>query len=126
MGRLLRCLIRRRLVEDDEGETRLLADELALREPALAQLAAATVAGLPPAGPELHRKPLTVGGKPAFPSYGFPHDSSTAAVAYLKVRKVLVRSFDIATAPRMVDRHGLGRGAVTARLCRSGSFRVLW
>jgi hypothetical protein len=59
-ARLLRYLIRRRVVEDDEGETRFLADDLAEREPALAQLAAAAVSGLPPAGPELRRKPLTV------------------------------------------------------------------
>ena len=34
--------------------------DLEERDPALAQLAAAAVAGLPPAGPELRRKPLTV------------------------------------------------------------------
>jgi len=59
-ARLLRYLIRHHVVEDDEGETRFLADDLQEREPALAQLAAAAVAGLPPAGPELRRKPLTV------------------------------------------------------------------
>ena len=60
-ARLLRYLVRHRVVEDDgEGETRFLADDLAEREPALAQLAAAAVAGLPPAGPELRRKPLTI------------------------------------------------------------------
>jgi hypothetical protein len=59
-ARLLRYLIRRRVVEDDEGENRFLADDLAEREPALAQLAAAAVSGLPPAGPELRRRPLTV------------------------------------------------------------------
>ncbi len=60
-ARLLRFLMRRRVVEDDaEGKTRFLADDLQEREPALAQLAAAAVAGLPPAGPELRRKPLTV------------------------------------------------------------------
>jgi hypothetical protein len=60
-ARLLRYLVRRRVVEDDgEGQTRFLADDLAEREQALAQLAAAAVSGLPPAGPELRRKPLTV------------------------------------------------------------------
>jgi hypothetical protein len=57
----LRYLVLRQVVEDNgEGETRFLADDLAEREPALAQLAAAAVAGLPPAGPELRRKPLTI------------------------------------------------------------------
>jgi hypothetical protein len=38
----LRDLVRRQVVEDNgEGETRFLADDLAEREPALAQLAAA-------------------------------------------------------------------------------------
>jgi hypothetical protein len=60
-ARLLRYLVRRRVVEGNgEGETRFLADDLAEREPALAQLAAAAVSGLPLAGPELRRKPLTV------------------------------------------------------------------
>jgi hypothetical protein len=59
-ARLLRYLVRRHVVEDDgEGQTRFLADDLAEREPALVQLAAAAVSGLPPAGPELRRKPLT-------------------------------------------------------------------
>src|SRR5450759_1353107 len=87
-ARLLRYLVRRHVVEvacgacrlgrqrsvaggygnpsrvpintEAEGETRFLADDLAEREPALAQLAAAAVSGLPLAGPELRRKPLTV------------------------------------------------------------------
>jgi hypothetical protein len=59
-ARLLRYLVRHHVVEDDEGQTRFLADDLAERDPALAQLAAAAVAGLPLAGPELRRKPLTV------------------------------------------------------------------
>jgi hypothetical protein len=87
-SRLLRYLVRRRVVEvacgacrlarqrsvagghgnpprvpinnDAEGEPRCLADDLGEREPALAQLAAAAVSGLPPAGPEVRRRPLTV------------------------------------------------------------------
>ena len=53
--RLLCYLVRCRVVEDDgEGQTRFLADDLAEREPALAQLAAAAIAGLPvPSGPDL-------------------------------------------------------------------------
>ena len=57
--RLMRFLVRCRVVEVD-GDTLLLAEDLEQRDPALAQLAAAAVAGLPPAGPELRRKPLTV------------------------------------------------------------------
>jgi hypothetical protein len=56
----LRYPVRHHVVEDDEGQTRFLADDLAEREPALAQLAAAAVSGLPPADPELRRKPLTI------------------------------------------------------------------
>ena len=55
----MRFLVRCRVVEVD-GDTLLLAEDLEQRDPALAQLAAAAVAGLPPAGPELRRKPLTV------------------------------------------------------------------
>jgi hypothetical protein len=47
----MRFLVRRRVVEAD-GDTLFLAEDLAQRDPALAQLAAAAVAGLPvPAGP---------------------------------------------------------------------------
>jgi hypothetical protein len=50
-ARLMRFLVRRRVVEAD-GDTLLLAEKLEQRDPALAQLAAAAVAGLPvPAGP---------------------------------------------------------------------------
>ena len=45
---------------DGEWQTRFLADDLAEREPVLAHLAAAAVSGLPPAGPELRRTPLTI------------------------------------------------------------------
>jgi Putative transposase. len=58
-ARLMRFLVRRRVVEAD-GDTMLLAEDLEQRDPALAQLASAAVAGLPPAGPELRRKPLIV------------------------------------------------------------------
>ena len=57
--RMMRFLVRRRVVEaDTDADTVLLPDDLAERDPALAQLAAAAVSGLPPAGPELRRKPL--------------------------------------------------------------------
>lgn len=57
--RVIRFLVRRGVVLA-ESESSLLPDDLAEREPALAQLAAAAVQGLPPAGPELRRKPLTI------------------------------------------------------------------
>jgi hypothetical protein len=54
--RVMRFLVRRRVVEaDTDADTMLLPDDLAERDPALAQLAAAAVSGLPPAGPELRR-----------------------------------------------------------------------
>ena len=52
-------LVGRRVVEAD-ADTMLLPNQLADREPALAQLAAAAVSGLSPGGPELRRKPLTI------------------------------------------------------------------
>lgn len=59
--RVTRVLVRPRVVEaDSDANTRLLPDDLAEREPALAQLAAAAVSGLPSAGPELRRKPLKI------------------------------------------------------------------
>lgn len=50
-ARVIAFLVRRAVLEDD-GELTLLPDELTEREPALAQLAAAAVSGLAPAGPE--------------------------------------------------------------------------
>jgi Putative transposase len=59
--RVMRFLVRRRVVDaDTDADTMLLPDDLAERDPALAQLAAAAVSGLPPAGPELRRKPLKI------------------------------------------------------------------
>jgi len=58
-ARLIRFLVRRRVVEADD-EASVLPGELADRDPALARLAAAAVQGLPPAGPELRRKPLFI------------------------------------------------------------------
>jgi hypothetical protein len=57
--RMMRFLVRRRVVEaDTDADTVLLPDDLVERDPALAQLAAAAVSGLPLALPELRRKPL--------------------------------------------------------------------
>ena len=55
--RVLRFLERRGVIEEASGLT-VLPDDLADREPALAQLAAASVSGLAPAGPERRDRPL--------------------------------------------------------------------
>jgi len=54
--RILRYLARRGVVHLSP-EALEIADELAARDPVLAQLAAAAVSGLPPAGPELRCRP---------------------------------------------------------------------
>jgi hypothetical protein len=53
-ARILSHLARRGIIEASDDLT-VLNDGFAEREPALAQLAAASVAGLAPAGPELRR-----------------------------------------------------------------------
>lgn len=58
-ARIMRMLQRRGVIETGPDAT-LIDDGLAERDPALAQLAAAAVAGLPPAGPELRRRPVLV------------------------------------------------------------------
>lgn len=55
----MRFLVRHGVVEAGPEAT-VLPDDLADREPALAQLAAAAVSGLPPAGPELRRRSLRI------------------------------------------------------------------
>src|SRR5450631_1210330 len=45
---------------DPDADVLSVSDELAERDPALAQLAAAAVSGLAPAGPELRRRPVEV------------------------------------------------------------------
>jgi hypothetical protein len=57
--RLLRHFVRHRVIEAGPEAT-LIEDQLAEREPALAQLACAAVSGLPPAGPELRRRPVQI------------------------------------------------------------------
>jgi hypothetical protein len=57
--RIVRMLARRGVIEA-APELLVLDDGLAERDPALAQLAAAAVAGLPPAGPEVRRRPTLV------------------------------------------------------------------
>ncbi len=56
-ARVLAPLVRRGII-DHGSELTVLDDGFAEREPALAQLAAAGVSGLPPAGPELRRRPV--------------------------------------------------------------------
>jgi hypothetical protein len=58
-ARILSHLARRGIIEAGDDLT-VLDDGFAEREPALAQLAAASVAGLAPAGPELRRRPAPV------------------------------------------------------------------
>lgn len=58
-ARVLAHLVRRGIIEPG-SELTVLDDGFAEREPALAQLAAAAVSGLPPAGPELRRRPEPV------------------------------------------------------------------
>jgi hypothetical protein len=56
-ARILRYLERRGVIRVDD-EALSVDDELAERDPALAQLARAAVSGLAPAGPELRRRPV--------------------------------------------------------------------
>jgi hypothetical protein len=68
-ARILRYLERSRVITldpDADSDVLTVSDELAGRDPALAQLAAAAVSGLAPAGPELRRKPreLAFSGRP--------------------------------------------------------------
>jgi hypothetical protein len=56
-ARIFGYLRRRGVIHIDE-ETLLVDGDLSERDPALAQLAAAAVSGLAPAGPELRRRPV--------------------------------------------------------------------
>jgi hypothetical protein len=58
-ARILGYLKRQRVITvDPDADVLSVSDELAERDPALAQLAAAAVSGLAPAGPELRRRPV--------------------------------------------------------------------
>ncbi|HEX2873560.1 MAG TPA: transposase [Polyangiaceae bacterium] len=68
-ARILRYLKKRGVItldSDADSDVLCVSEELAERDPALAQLAAAAVSGLAPAGPELRRKPreLAFAGRP--------------------------------------------------------------
>jgi hypothetical protein len=98
--RLLNLLERRGVIED-RSELTLLDDDLAEREPALAQLAAAAVSGLPPAGPEQRqRPPVALRGEPGVrvtaplcvTELGFSlHAATRAAAPDTHGRQALVR-----------------------------------
>jgi hypothetical protein len=100
-ARVLRFLVRRGVIDEDESFT-VLPDDMAEREPALAQLAAAAVAGLPPAGPERRegRLPIHLRGPTNIEmtaplvatSLGFSlHAATTAAANDARGREALLR-----------------------------------
>ena len=98
--RLVNFLQRRGVIESHKGLT-LLDDDLADREPALAQLAAAAVAGLSPAGPDMRqRQPIALRGQPGIEvnaplsvaEMGFSlHAATTASADDARGREALVR-----------------------------------
>jgi hypothetical protein len=70
-ARILAYLERRNVIHiDADADILRVDDALAEREPALAQLAAAAVSGLAPAGPELRRRPVEIAfeGRPGVKS----------------------------------------------------------
>jgi len=94
-------LLERRGVIEDRAELTLLDDGFAEREPALAQLAAAAVSGLAPAGPELRQRPaialrgqlgVEVAGPLCVTELGFSlHAATQAGASDERGREVLVR-----------------------------------
>jgi hypothetical protein len=98
--RLVNFLLRRGIV-DSRQELTLLDDDLAEREPALAQLAAAAVAGLLPAGPDMRqRQTIALRGQPGIEvnaplsvaEMGFSlHAATTASANDARGREALVR-----------------------------------
>jgi len=107
--RLVNFLLRRGIIEsrqeltllDDAEEWLKNHDDFADHEPALAQLAAAAVTGLSPAGPELRQKPpITLRGEPgvditaplSVTEMGFSlHAATTASADDARGREALVR-----------------------------------
>lgn len=98
--RLVNFLLRRGVIEGRQ-ELILLNDDFAEREPALAQLAAAAVAGLLPAGPDMRqRQPIALRGQPGIEvnaplsvaEMGFSlHAATTASADDARGREALVR-----------------------------------
>ena len=98
--RLLNFLQRRGVIESRD-ELRLVDDDFAERDPALAQLAAAAVTGLLPAGPDVRqRPPIALRGQPGIEvtgplsvaEMGFSlHAATTAKADDARGREALVR-----------------------------------
>jgi hypothetical protein len=98
--RLVNFLMSRGIIESHH-ELTLLDDDFAEREPALAQLAAAAVAGLLPAGPDVRqRQPIALRGQPgvditgllSVTEMGFSlHAATTASANDARGREALVR-----------------------------------
>jgi hypothetical protein len=98
--RLVNFLLRRGIIEG-RHELTLLDDDFAEREPALAQLATAAVAGLLPAGPDVRqRQPIALRGQPGIEvtgalsvaEMGFSlHAATTASANDARGREALVR-----------------------------------
>jgi len=98
--RLVNFLLRRGVIEGRQ-ELILLNDDFTEREPALAQLAAAAVAGLLPAGPDRRqRQPIALHGQPgvditgplSVTEMGFSlHAATTASAEDARGREALVR-----------------------------------
>jgi len=98
--RVLGFLERRGVIEDRQQLT-LLDDGFADREPALAQLAAAAVSGLAPAGPEQRQRPpialrgqlgVQVAAPLSVAELGFSlHAATTASAEDVRAREALVR-----------------------------------
>jgi len=136
--RLLNLLERQGVIED-RSELALLDDGLAEREPALAQLAAAAVSGLPPAGPEQRqRPPVALHGEPGVrvtaplcvTELGFSlHAATRAAATDTRGREALVRyALRPALAQELRRSPKLGRGCSRevdrVRMCRAGCVRM--
>ena len=98
--RILNYLVARNVIEN-RHELTLLDDGFAEREPALAQLAAAAVTGLLPAGPDIRqRQPIALRGEPgvevtaplSVTEMGFSlHAATTASAEDSRGREALVR-----------------------------------
>jgi hypothetical protein len=110
-ARILRHLVRKRVIELGPDLT-LGDDGCADREPALAHLAAATVSGLPPAGPEVRRRPpIALRGRPgvviaaplSVADLGFSLHAATRAGAHdPRSRQALVKYI---LRPPVADEH---------------------
>ena len=103
--RILGYLQRRGVIRVDE-EALLVDGDLAERDPALAQLAAAAVSGLAPAGPELRRRPA---------EFAFAGRPGVVITAPLSVRE---RGFSLHAATRAGAEDEKGREALLKYILR--------